>query len=71
MLILIIYLSLCIITSQNLRKIEEQNLLSFCFQVNSSPKDDNDIEIFCSGNKCYGILGGNIIKNKFFNDNPL
>ena len=61
MLFFIIFFSLNLSKTQSLiRKSEEPDKLSFCFDIDLPEQNNNqDIQIFCSGNECYGIINNN------------
>ena len=68
MIRIIIYFILFILSSQKFLRKTEENDLSFCFTLNSTkPSTDDDIEIFCSGQKCFGIINSENIRNTFSN----
>ena len=58
---IIIYYSLFILSSPNFfRRTNNENIFPFCYSLNSlNPKNNEDIQIFCSGDKCFGILNSN------------
>ena len=68
MLRIIIYFILFILTSQKFLRKTEENGLSFCFALNSEKSNkDNEIKIFCSGDKCFGIINSENTRNSFSN----
>ena len=68
MLRMIIYYILFILSSQKFLRKTEENRRSFCFTLNSTKSNtDDDIEIFCSGEQCFGIINSGNMGNKFSN----
>ena len=64
----IIYFILFILSSQKFLRKTEENAPSFCFSLNSEKQNiDDDIEIFCSGGECFGIINSENVGNIFSN----
>ena len=57
MIKIIIYYILFILSSQHFLRKTEEDPLSYCYPLNiTKSKTDNDVEIFCSGDECFGII---------------